>query len=249
MMPDRNDDLMLQAYLDGELDPAAMLQFEQRLADDAALRAQLAQLKTLRAALRSLPQADMPKSLRVRVTAAVDKPREIVAPVRNNVSWRALAAAVVVGAVISSGAMVAFDQYRARQDVVRQVVASHARGLLAPQPFDIASSDRHTVKPWFTTKIAESPQVVDLAEDGFALIGGRIDVVDGEPVATIVYRHANHVVSLTVLRGAREVRDDSVSGYRVRSWREGNLTYVAVCDLPAPDLAAFQRAFIAKNPG
>jgi anti-sigma factor RsiW len=246
---ENDNDLMMQAYLDGELDPAAMSAFERRLSDDAALRSRYEQLIALRGALRSLPQSDPPVDLLRRVTAQLDAEGRGQSDRNQKWSWRSLAAAAIIGAVLTFAAMTAFDQYRSRQDTVQQVVASHVRGLLASQPFDIASSDRHTVKPWFTQRTVQAPQVVDLAEQGFTLVGGRIDIINGEPVATMVYRHANHIVSLTVLKAGRPVPEEIVDGYRVRSWTEGNLTYVAVCDLSGQDLALFQRAFMAKGSG
>jgi anti-sigma factor RsiW len=127
------------------------------------------------------------------------------------------------------------------------VVAGHIRGLLAPQPFDVASSDRHTVKPWFTARLPESPQVPDLATQGFSLLGGRVDVIGNSPVATIVYKHAAHTVSLTTLRAGQKVPDQTIAGYNVRSWSDANFTYVAVCDLPSADLAVFESAFSAAE--
>ncbi len=144
--------------------------------------------------------------------------------------------------------MMTLDRFDQREEVASQVVAGHIRGLMAPQPFDVASSDRHTVKPWFTSRLPESPQVPDLAAQGFTLLGGRVDVIGHAPVATIVYKHAAHTVSLTTLRRGQSVSDQAVAGYNVRSWSDPDFTYVAVSDLPAADLATFERVFSAGSP-
>jgi anti-sigma factor RsiW len=120
------------------------------------------------------------------------------------------------------------------------------RSLMASQPFDIASSDRHTVKPWFNGKLPESPRVVDLASQGFPLAGGRIDVIGLTPVPTLVYRHRLHVISLTALParlGAASPR--AIDGYNIVDWTDGDITYWAVSDVSAPDLEEFARAFRA----
>ncbi|CAN5180975.1 anti-sigma factor [soil metagenome] len=233
------DDLLLHAYCDGELDPASALGFEQRMATDAALEAQYRKLMALRSALRSLPLDDEPSYLHARINKLLDDER----PRQRNWSWQSLAAAAMIGAILASAVMLGMDRYNARQQIVQQVVANHIRGLLAPQPFDVASSDRHTVKPWFTTRIPESPQVVDLAPQGFPLAGGRVDVIGREPVATIVYRHAAHTISLTTLRPGQSVSASTMAGYNVRNWNDGDFTYIAVSDLPVDDLETFERAF------
>src|ERR1700675_1874181 len=257
-----NDELQLNAYCDGELDPASAIEFERRLSGDGSLKAQYNRLLSLRRAVRSLPQYDVPAGLQARIQAALDtdrqvqagRPRHAAAPVQagrprqRSWSFQALAAAAVFGAVISSSAMLTMERYDRHQDVAREVVAGHIRGLLAPQPFDVASSDRHTVKPWFTSHLPESPQVPDLAAQGFVLVGGRVDVVGHEPVATIVYRHAKHTVSLTTLPPGQSVSDQTIAGYNVRSWSDPQFTYIAVSDIPPEDLAAFQRAFSADAP-
>jgi anti-sigma factor RsiW len=243
--PDDNDDLQLQAYLDGELEPSAVSVFERRLAEDDVLRARYATLLSLRQSLRALPPLTMPKGLQDRVTSRIEGGQT---PARAR-SWRALVAAAIVGAVLGGAVMVSVGHYRTREDLVSQVVASHVRGLLASQPFDVASSDRHTVKPWFSERIPESPPVVDLAEQGFVLSGGRIDVINGAPVATLVYRHATHVVSLMMLPAGQPAPSGERSGYRVRSWTDGRFTYVAICDLSGQDLAAFERAFTTAAAG
>jgi anti-sigma factor RsiW len=251
-----NDQLQMNAYCDGELDPASAIEFERRLAGDETLKAQYNRLLSLRRAFRSLPQYDVPAGLQARIQAALDadrpvqlgRPVQAGRPRQRSWSFQALAAAAVFGAVISSSVMVTMERYDLRDDVARQVVAGHIRGQLASQPFDVASSDRHTVKPWFTSRLPESPQVPDLAAQGFVLVGGRVDVVGHDPVATIVYKHAKHTVSLTTLPRGQSVSDRAIAGYNVRSWSDAQFTYIAVSDIPSEDLASFERAFSEGSP-
>jgi anti-sigma factor RsiW len=245
-----NDELQMNAYCDGELDPASAIEFERRLADDESLKARYIRLLALRRAVRSLPQYEVPPGLQARINSKLDadRPGQVIRLRQRSWSLQALAAAAVFGAVISSSVMLTMERYDLRDDVARQVVAGHIRGQLAPQPFDVASSDRHTVKPWFTSRLPESPQVPDLAAQGFTLVGGRVDVVGHDPVATIVYKHAAHTVSLTTLPPGQSVSDQAIAGYNVRSWSDPQFTYIAVSDLPGADLATFERAFAAGSP-
>ena len=251
-----SDELQLTAYCDGELDPVAAAEFERRLVADESLQARYTRLMSLRQAVRSLPLADVPSDLQARIQARLkaetaQRPNDVgnvTVLRRRNWSFQALAASAILGAVISGSVMRTVDRFGQADTIASEVVAGHIRGLLAPQPFDIASSDRHTVKPWFTSRLPESPQVPDLAARGFVLVGGRVDVVGSRPVATIVYKHAAHTVSLTTLRAGETVPEQAIAGYNVRSWSDGNFTYVAVSDLPGPDLAAFESAFSADTP-
>jgi anti-sigma factor RsiW len=258
-----SDDLQLTAYCDGELDPVAAGEFERRMAADASLRARYTRLMSLRTAMQALPRVDMPSDLQARILARLDAEQADAEPEseagNSNVtvlrrrparswSFQALAASALLGAVISGSVLKTIDRYGQGDTVASEVVAGHIRGLLAQQPFDIASSDRHTVKPWFTSRLPESPQVPDLAAKGFVLLGGRVDVIENRPVATIVYKHAAHTVSLTTLKPGLTVPEQNIAGYNVRSWSDGNFTYVAVCDLPSTDLAVFEREFAAAAP-
>jgi anti-sigma factor RsiW len=258
-----NDELLLTAYCDGELDPAAASEFERRLETDTSLKDRYSHLMSLRQAIHSLPKAEMPSDLQARIQARLNAEQADAARTNDagnsNVtvlrrrpgrswSFQALAASAVFGAVISGSVLRTIDHFGQRDTLASEVVAGHIRGLMAPQPFDIASSDRHTVKPWFTSRLPESPQVPDLSAEGFVLLGGRVDVIDNRPVATIVYKHAAHTVSLTTLRPGQTVPDRTIDGYNVRSWSDGNFTYVAVGDLPSEDLVVFERAFIAAAP-
>ena len=117
------------------------------------------------------------------------------------------------------------------------VVASHMRALMAPQPTDVGSSDRHTVKPWFNGRVPEAPRVIDLGNEGFPLVGGRIDVIGRIPVPTLVYRHRQHLISLIAVpearRWQRRPRDAPIAGYNVLTWTQNGTVYWAVSDLAA----------------
>ena len=117
-------------------------------------------------------------------------------------SWRALAASIALTAVLASGSTwFVVGSQPPNTMIADALVSDHIRALMAPEPVDVVSSDRHTVKPWFNGRIPNSPRVVDLAKQNFPLVGGRIDVVGQTPVPTLVYRHAKHVMSVTAMPG------------------------------------------------
>jgi anti-sigma factor RsiW len=123
---------------------------------------------------------------------------------------------------------------------------------MAPQPTDVASSDRHTVKPWFNGRIPQAPRVVDLAKDDFPLAGGRLDVVGRTPVSTLVYRHAKHLISLTAVPAAGSANaapiSGKVEGYNVLRWTEDGVAYWAISDMAAADLNKFAELFRTTPP-
>src|SRR5204863_2181283 len=153
-------------------------------------------IEALQRALRTqFPIAAPPAGLRERIERAAGL-RRAAAPPRP--TWVALAASVAVALMLGSGST--FFALAPRGDgIADAVVSDHIRALMAPQPADVASSDRHTVKPWFNGRVAQAPKVVDLTREGFPLIGGRVDVIGRVPVPTLVYRHNQHLISLTAV--------------------------------------------------
>jgi anti-sigma factor RsiW len=127
------------------------------------------------------------------------------------------------------------------------VIASHLRALMAPQPADVASSERHTVKPWFNGRIPLSPRVVDLVQDGFPLVGGRVDVVNRTPVPSLVYSRRQHIISLLAVPNALagSTAPQTIQGYNMISWTAEGTTYWAVSDLNLEELQMFARLFRA----
>ena len=118
---------------------------------------------------------------------------------------------------------------------------------MAPQATDVASSETHTVKPWFNGRIPQAVRVVDLADAGFPLAGGRIDVIDREPEPTLVYHRRRHVISLTATaapgRADTAPRRDNIDGYNIVTWTRRGVEYWAVSDLNAAELGEFANRF------
>ena len=240
------DDLLVHAYLDGELDPAHALELESAIAADPALAAERDRVEALRDLIRErLSREASPAGLARRIESAVGLRRERLRP-----SWGMLAAAAVLAAVMASGTTWFTFRPPPTDVAAEMVVASHLRALMAPQPTDVSSSDRHTVKPWFSGRVPQAPRVVDLTDKGFPLVGGRIDVIDRVPVPTLVYRHRQHLISLTAVP-ATEINAPArrtIAGYNVLDWSDNGVRYWVVSDLSAGDLDSFAKAFRQSEP-
>jgi anti-sigma factor RsiW len=245
--PDNDTELLLNAYLDGELDAVAAKQFEERMANEPVLRSRLDKLAALGSSIRSELPSDFPsEALRTRIGGGGGRPRHHVS------RWQALAASLVVGVLVGSAATFSVLPRQGGEPLADQIVAAHIRAMMAPQPIDVASSDRHTVKPWFDGKIAFAPEVIDLAAAGFPLVGGRIDVVNLEPVPALVYRAGKHLVTLVEMpeerRTAEPVTSTSSRGFGTLTWSDGKVTYWVVSDASSEEVQAFAMALRAAAP-
>ena len=261
---DMNERLLrLNAALDGELDAMASLAFERKMRDDPALAAEYRRLAALRDAVRRhAPREAAPQALADRIAAlAASTPPPVAAPAtlvpfrrRAWLDTRALALAgsfAVLGFAVGAG-LTSLRTPSPSDAVAQRLVADFARAEIAGQPFDVASSDRHTVKPWLAAHATISAEIADLAQEGFALEGGRIAVVDRVPAPTLVYRKREHLIDVTELpatmarsRGAGAI--ETVDGFHVARWSDANLSYVAVSDIDENELAAFAEAFRAAQ--
>jgi anti-sigma factor RsiW len=236
---------LVNAYADGELDLANSLVLEEQMLRNPTLAAEYRHITALQRLLRErLPHEMASPRLRARV-------EELVGMRPRRTSWRTLVASIVATAVtaaISTSLVLApipLPPFR------EAVIAGHIRSLMAPHPFDIASSDRHTVKPWFNGRTAQLPRVVDLAEAGFPLIGARVDVIGQTAVPTLVYGHAEHLVSLTTVPAPDRVRSSprshAAGGYNMMNWTDEGVAYWAVSDVGYEELRAFTRSFRSKD--
>jgi anti-sigma factor RsiW len=122
------------------------------------------------------------------------------------------------------------------------LVALHVRSTQPTGAIEVASSDRHTVNPWFQGRVPFGVGARDFADQGFALLGGRVETLAGEPVAALVYRHGPHVLTVVVARtsdGEAEPTTATLAGYRIATWRSAGLEHVVVTDIDASSLEAF----------
>ncbi len=165
----------------------------------------------------------------------------------------AMAATLLIG--LGLGATWSALTRRARPEagsaIVREVLDSHIRSLAggATHLMDVASTDQHTVKPWFQGKLDFSPAVTDLAPQGFPLLGGRVDYIDGHPAAALVYGRRQHLINLyqwPAAEGATgaDIASELHRGYTVLHWVTGGLECWAVSDVNASDLREFARNII-----
>ena len=240
--------LLVHAYLDGELDPVNALAVEQRIAAEPAFAAECERISALQLLIRErLPREAAPFGLRARIEGSIRMKRPRAQP-----SWRAMAASIAVAVVVASGSTwVALTPEPG--DAVRDaVVAGHIRAMMAPQPTDVVSSDRHTVKPWFNGRIPQAPRVVDLAKEDFPLAGGRLDVVGQTPVPTLVFRHRKHLISVTAVPASGSPNSAPVrraaDGYNMLRWTENGVAYWAISDMGTADLDNFVQLFRTASP-
>jgi anti-sigma factor RsiW len=243
----------LHAYLDQELDAPGAVAIDQHLASCARCKRAFAAQSALRAGIRrhadyhhGAPR-DLAQRIRARVGAEA-KPRRQWLHIGH---WLPMGAAAAAAAVISWTAAIQYANVPSDQMLAEQVIAGHARAMVASRLIDVASSDQHTVKPWLSSKLDFSPPVPDLAGAGFPLAGGRLDYLDKRPVATLVYQSRQHVIDLFVWPDAKtgDTRPQALSkqGYNVRWWKHGGMNYWAISDTNAADLKAFSEAYASAN--
>ncbi|TNM63536.1 anti-sigma factor family protein [Aliirhizobium smilacinae] len=252
--------LLLNAYHDGELSPGEALSMQRRIEEEPELAAFARRLADLSSGLVDvLPGEPAPERLRgaifaslspdlIHDTNADERAAEKVsqhAMFSTRAPWSSLAAALMIG-LVGGGLGGSYLAHLAQNETLEatienEILAAHLRGLIAPQPFDIASSESHTVKPWFNGRTTIAPTTPDLAAQGFPLVGGRVDVIDRQPVPVMVYKRRQHTISVTVTASKNMATraNDVIDGTNVTSWTNGNLTYWAISDLNSGELSSF----------
>jgi mycothiol system anti-sigma-R factor len=261
---------LMDGYLDGELDPITSQTIEQHLREcrkcEQAYEAHTALAYAIN---RGAPYYKAPAELRQRVQSSLRdavgvrasrstarenhasltsrwaKRRPVLPEIPWN--WLALAAAIILGALITAVFLPRMRAPNADQFLATQLIASHVRSLMANHLTDVPSSDQHTVKPWLDAKLDFAAPVPDLSSQGFPLIGGRLDYLDSRSVAALVYQKRKHFINLFIW--PTTPTDSSAQtmvereGYHLVHWSDGDFTYWAVSDVNINDLQSFKQLF------
>ncbi|HTK13049.1 MAG TPA: anti-sigma factor [Xanthobacteraceae bacterium] len=241
---------LINALIDGELDAVHARDVEAHIAQCprcAALR------DDYRVMHEGLSSGALKLSASGRLRAAVGgiaKTPVIVQPapaMNRRDALRGFALGGTVAALAASGLLVVITRDNTQTQRLDEIVSAHMRSLQADHLTDVVSTDRHTVKPWFNGRIEAAPPVIDLTAQGFALVGGRLDVIDGKATAAIVYRRREHVINLFVspspTAAPRAAKIVAVHGFHVRVWRDQGLDFWAVSDIDPGELQEFGRTF------
>lgn len=261
--------LLLQAHVDGELDAANALALEAHVRSCSDCALELARIEAVRA---MLAEADLghsaPASLRVRFDALIaaapaasprPSPAPAAVPSRRRFGLAGITAmsiskgwgsGLATGLALSAALVLAVPQFT-RVNTTDQLIANHIRSLsLESHLTDIATSNRHVVKPWFNGKIDFAPPVPELATEGFPLVGGRLDYVDGHEVAAIVYKRRLHTINVFVQPAGALFLPMGVStkhnGYSLVRWTSAGLEFWAVSDIDLGELEVFHRTFVRQ---
>lgn len=241
---------LMHAYVDGELDAVKALEFEAHLAENPSARAACESLRGLSAAIRAKAEYHVaPSEFAERLAASVPPvpegpPRRYALP-----HWLVPGAALVGVAMLSW--LTATVAMRPGEDerLATEIVSAHVRATLAGRPFDVASSDQHTVKPWLSARLPFSPPVSDLSAQGFELTGARLDFIGDRRIAVLAYKRRQHLIDVFVWPGSeKQSLALNRDGFNIQHFARNGMSYWLVSDLNRNELADLARLLAERSP-
>jgi anti-sigma factor RsiW len=238
--------LRVQAYFDGELDESSAADIELHMQHCAECQGLFEDLQRLQGALREqLPPVHTPPTLRAQIMRALDQeslgesvvatppspPQRLVRAWRVSQFWMGAASGLGAAALAALLAFVLLAPPRSAP-VLDELVVAHVNSLLSTHLVDVVSTDQHTVKPWFAGQTDVSPVVADFEPQGYKLVGGRVDYLEHQRAAVVVYRHGAHVINVFSWAATQRPISERATrnGYHLLFWSAGNLQYCAVSD-------------------
>jgi anti-sigma factor RsiW len=258
---------LVDLYNDDQLDVERSIEFEEHLEGCPPCAQVVASARSLSEGVRSSGiYREMPAGMSARIRSVVleeagiseqrsmKKPSTAPRTKLSTIWWRpaliGLAAVLILAVFIWRWVPYGIRSGDQNPLLAQEVLDSHVRSLMADHLFDVPSTDQHTVKPWFDGKLDFAPPVIDLVSDGFELAGGRLDYINGRPVATTVYRRRKHIVNLMMWPENGEAAPSATirNGYNLLHWKTGGMEYWAVSDLNLEELREFVALIRSRAP-
>jgi anti-sigma factor RsiW len=238
---------LLHALLDGELDAEHARKVQLHLSSCASCRAQRRAYRRIQEVMSGPGMIyRAPESLRGRLdallTPTVAAPTTRASKLGRRGMLRGLAMGSLASTALAACLVLFVVNGEVNQRIAGDAVSAHLRSLQGHHLIDVQSTDQHTVKPWFNGRLELAPPVVDLKSQGFTLVGGRIDYLDGHPAAAVVYQRGDHIINLFVTQrigSERQTPVEALRGFNVWRWAWADLSFWAVSDLSAPELEEF----------
>jgi anti-sigma factor RsiW len=237
---------LLNAYVDGELDSAGSLSVENHVQRCTSCLADMENLRGLSSAIQNGGlRFTAPPHLKRKMQAAIRAAHPEVKRPFFDWGWASAFASAALVAVLGFALTTQWKSSSAETLLVDDIISSHVRSMMANHITDVASSDSHTVKPWFGGKLDYSPPAKDLTAQGFRLVGGRMDYLDNRPVAAVVYQRSQHFINLFVWPSSNNAikPEDQLTrrGYNIIHWTQAGMTYWLVSELNLPELSECAR--------
>jgi anti-sigma factor RsiW len=238
--------MMLHRLADGELGRLSAWRVRRHIAHCKNCAWRFEEIGALRNAIRTtLPFHRASPAFAARIGSIL--PKEPLPAARRVRLWRVPAASFGLGGALAGVALTLLVQagmtHKADETIGREAIAAHTAAMTGGHLIDIPTSDRHVVKPWLSARLDVSPPTVDLAAEGFPLIGGRLDRIAGHPAAVVVYKRREHIIDLYAWNAGNAadapMHTEKRQGFNTVAWRQGGIDLVAVSDVAAEDLAAF----------
>lgn len=243
--------LQLHAYFDGELDAVSAAGFEIHLQSCSDCQSALASEEALRSSIvRANLYERAPLDLRRSIASQLPgRPVVVPKPVSPSRRWLALAASFLFLATLGWQLLRRFNAPPQQPIMIAAALDAHLRSLQQGHLADVESTDQHTVKPWFDGKVDFAPPVRDFANDGFPLVGGRLDVLDRKTVAALVYGRRKHVINLFISRASSQTTppsSGSSEGYNWLAWQNAGFNFCAVSDVNSADLEQLKQLLLSQ---
>ena len=232
---------VLNAYMDGELDSAGSLAVETHMRGCASCLGEVESLHALASAIENGSlRFKAPDHLKRKVQGAIRAANPAARSSFFYWRWASVLASLVLVAAVTWTVTTYWTRSAGETLLVNDIVSSHVRSMMANHVTDVASSNSHTVKPWFSGKLDYSPPTKDFTEQGYRLIGGRLDYLDNRPVAALVYQRSQHFINLFVWPSneTATTKEEQLArqGYNLIHWNQSGMTYWLVSELNLPEL-------------